>query len=93
MVVDAYLPIFPEFVLGYHSGFHEGHWGSIMLDEEFKKQRARTVRDLAERAADPFIKARLQDLAARYEGDGLRTPTTLTSVDLQFESRGTGPER
>ncbi len=64
-----------------------------MLDEEFKKQRARTVRDLAERAADPFIKARLQDLAARYEGDGLRTPTTLTSVDLQFESRGTGPER
>jgi hypothetical protein len=27
-----------------------------MLDEEFKKQRARTVRDLAEKANDPFIK-------------------------------------
>jgi hypothetical protein len=27
-----------------------------MLDEEFKKQRARTVRDLAQKANDPFIK-------------------------------------
>jgi hypothetical protein len=64
-----------------------------MLDEEFKKQRARTVRDLAEKAADPFIKGRLLDLAARYEDDGIKPPTTLTPVDLQFASRGTGPER
>jgi hypothetical protein len=64
-----------------------------MLDQEFKKQRARTVRDLAEKAADPFIKARLQDLAARYEDDGVKPPTTLTPIDLEFESRGTGPER
>lgn len=64
-----------------------------MLDQEFRKQRARTVRDLAEKAADPHIKKRLQDLAARYEDDGLRTATTLTPIDLQFESRGTGPER
>jgi len=63
-----------------------------MLDEEFKKQRARTVRDLAEKATDPFIKKRLQDLAARYE-DGPKHRTTLTPIDLQFESRGTGPER
>ena len=34
-----------------------------MLDEEFKKQRARTVRDLAERATDTFIKTRLLNLA------------------------------
>ena len=63
-----------------------------MLDEEFKKQRARTVRDLAEKATDPFIKKRLQGLAARYE-DGPKPLTTLTPIDLQFESRGTGPER
>ena len=64
-----------------------------MLDEEFKKQRARTVRDLAERANDPFIKRRLLDLVTRYEDGGSKTPTPLTPVDLQFASRGTGPER
>jgi len=64
-----------------------------MLDEEFKEQRARTVRDLAEKANDPFTKKRLQDLVSRYEGDVPKTPTPLTPVDLQFESRGTGPER
>ena len=64
-----------------------------MLDDAFKAQRARTVRDLAERAIDPFIKGRLLDLAARYEDGGLKTPTSLTPVDLQFASRSTGPER
>jgi hypothetical protein len=64
-----------------------------MLDQEFRKQRARTVRELAEKANDPFIKGRLQDLASRYEDDGPRPPTPLTPVDLQFESRGLGPER
>ena len=67
--------------------------GLVMLDEEFKKQRARTVRDLAQRAADPFIKGRLLDLASRYEYDGRKTTARLTPVDLQFKSRGTGPER
>ena len=64
-----------------------------MLDQEFKKQRAQTVRELAEKANDPFIKARLLDLVARYEDDGRKTPRPLTPVDLQFASRGTGPER
>ena len=64
-----------------------------MLDDAFRKQRARTVRDLAEKAVDPFIKGRLLDLAARYEESRPRTPTLLTPVDLQFASRGTGPER
>lgn len=64
-----------------------------MLDEEFKKHRARTVRDLAEKANDPFIKRRLLDLASRYEDGGPETSTPLTPVDLQFESRGTGSER
>jgi hypothetical protein len=40
-----------------------------MLDQEFKKQRALTVRDLAEKAADPFLKGRLLDLLARYADD------------------------
>jgi hypothetical protein len=64
-----------------------------MLDQEFKRQRASMVRDLADKAVDPFIKRRLQDLAARYEDDGLKPPTTLTPIDLKFASRGTGPER
>jgi hypothetical protein len=64
-----------------------------MLDQEFKRQRALTVRDLAEKAADPFIKRRLLDLVARYEDDDFKTASTLTSIDLQFESRGSGPEK
>lgn len=64
-----------------------------MLDEEFKKQRARTVRDLAEKSNDPFIKARLLHLVLRYEHDGPKTPTPMTPVDLQFASRGAGSER
>jgi hypothetical protein len=64
-----------------------------MLDDAFKAQRARTVRDLAERAIDPFIKGRLLDLATRYEGGDPITTTPLTPVDLQFASRSTGPER
>ena len=64
-----------------------------MLDQEFTKQRALTARDLAEKAADPFIKRRLLDLVARYEDDDFKTASTLTSIDLQFESRGTGPEK
>ena len=63
-----------------------------MLDEDFRKNRARTVRELAERAADPFIRTRLQHLAARYEGDGDEV-SRLTPIDLQFGTRGTGPER
>jgi hypothetical protein len=64
-----------------------------MLDPEFKEQRARTVRELADKAADPFIKQRLRDLAARYEDDGPIPATTITPINLQFASHGTGPER
>ena len=44
------------------------------------------MRDLAEKAADPFIKRRLLDLVARYEDDDFKTASTPTSIDLQFES-------
>jgi hypothetical protein len=65
----------------------------VALDEEFRKQRAQIVRDLAEKAADPFIRERLLDLASRYEGAGPKTSKPLTPVNLQFTGRGTGPER
>jgi hypothetical protein len=64
-----------------------------MLDDAFRKQRARTVRDLAEKAIDPHIKGRLLDLATRYEGSRPKPTTPVTPVDLQFTSRSTGPER
>jgi len=44
------------------------------MTEDFYKQRAREVRDLATKA-DPFIKQRLLDLADRY--DGRKTGLTL----------------
>jgi hypothetical protein len=53
-----------------------------MLDEHFRTQRAGMVRDLAGRA-DPFIRRRLLDLAARYEGPE-RRPTPVTPVDLDI---------
>jgi hypothetical protein len=64
-----------------------------MLDKEFEKDRARTVRDLAEKANDPFIKERLLNLASRYEDERPRTSNRLTTLDLQFKSKGTGSER
>jgi hypothetical protein len=36
-----------------------------MLDSEFLRQRAKTVRELAEKATDPFIKGRLVNLVLR----------------------------
>lgn len=36
------------------------------MDEEFCRERLRTVKELAEQA-DPFIKKRLMDLARHYE--------------------------
>jgi len=65
----------------------------VALDEEFRKQRAQMVRDLAEKAVDPFIRERLLDLASRYEGGGPKTSKPLTPVNLQFTGRGTGSER
>jgi hypothetical protein len=45
------------------------------MNEEFRKQRAMTVRALAEKA-DPFTKRRLLDLAARYE----QAPRPMTPI-------------
>ena len=48
-----------------------------MLSEAFRKERGKTVRDLAEKANDPFIKKRLFDLAATYENGLSRAVTPL----------------
>ena len=65
-----------------------------MLSEAFKKERAETVRTLAAKANDPFIKHRLLELAGRYEDNPPRSVTTLlTPNSLQFKSQGTGTEQ
>lgn len=64
-----------------------------MLDAEFKRQRAQTVRELAQVTTDPFIKQRLIKLAERYEEGGVVPHTPLTPVDLKFSSQSTGSER
>jgi len=51
-----------------------------MLDDEFNKQRALLVRDLAGRADDPFIKRRLLALAVRYEQPVELEPVTPMSI-------------
>jgi hypothetical protein len=48
-----------------------------MLDREFFKERAAHCRSLAEKA-DPFIKPRLLDLAAKYEGRFDHRPSYAT---------------
>lgn len=53
-----------------------------MLDNEFMKERVRTVRDLAKKANDPFIKGRLLDLATRYEDARPMASKGLTTPDL-----------
>ncbi|MCA6097627.1 hypothetical protein [Bradyrhizobium australafricanum] len=60
------------------------------MDNEFNKQRAILIRDLAERADDPFIKRRLLALAARYEGPVTANAVTPMSIGGQ---RASGNER
>ncbi|OSI73793.1 hypothetical protein BSZ21_06260 [Bradyrhizobium canariense] len=38
----------------------------VFVDEQFLRDRARIIRDLADKA-DPFIRKRLLDLAERYD--------------------------
>jgi hypothetical protein len=49
------------------------------MNEDFYKQRAREVRDIAAKA-DPFIKQRLLDLADRYDGKRRTSVTLLPSA-------------
>jgi hypothetical protein len=47
------------------------------MDNEFIKERAAHCRFLAEKA-DPFIKRRLLDLAAKYEADFSKQPSQIS---------------
>jgi hypothetical protein len=55
-----------------------------MLEDEFNKQRANLLRELAS-CADPFIKRRLLDLAARYEKKPAKTRPPV-SITLQADA-------
>jgi len=53
-------------------------------DEEFIRERVKSLREIAE-DADPFIKKRLLDLINGYErrlGSAPRAPTRLPNVDV-----------
>ena len=51
------------------------------MNDEFREQRAITVRAMAERA-DPFTKKRLLDLADRYDRKP-RPPTAIPSIGAE----------
>ena len=70
-----------------------GSGGDGMLDAEFKRQRAQTVRELAQITTDPFIKQRLIKLAERYEEGDVAARTPLTPVDLKLQNQGIRSER
>ena len=64
-----------------------------MLDQQFRRDRARLVRELAEKA-DPWIRNRLMKLVARYEGEECGPVPLNTPADLQGVGwLGTGAER
>lgn len=54
------------------------------MDSEFLKERAAHCRFLAEKA-DPFIKRRLLDLAAKYEANLPKQPLQITSIILNAQ--------
>jgi hypothetical protein len=57
--------------------------GVGVMDSEFLKQRAAHCRFLAENA-DPFIKRRLLDLAAKYEAD---LPKQLSQISISLTAQ------
>ena len=60
-----------------------------MLDEQFNKERAQLVRELADRA-DPFIRRRLMDLLTRYEAakTSRRLPSALINPGSAASDEG-----
>jgi hypothetical protein len=57
----------------------------FVMNDDFYKQRAREVRDIAAKA-DPFIKQRLLDLADRYDGKRRTSGTPLPSAPAAAQS-------
>ena len=54
------------------------------MDEDFCRERAKTVRELAEKA-DPFIRKRLLELASHYE--------RRVAMSVKPEEERNGPQR
>ena len=52
------------------------------MNEEFRIERAMTVRAMAEKA-DPFTKKRLLELAAKYDR-AQRPPTQIPSISAEL---------
>ena len=63
-----------------------------MLESEFKRQRAKLVRELADQTTDPFIKRRLLALASRYDNSST-TPAPPTSIHPNFKNSRFGSEQ
>ena len=61
------------------------------MDEEFLKERALHIRNLADRA-DPFIKRRLLDLAMSYEGR-VKRPSQATATLSNLPSGSTSAQK
>ena len=57
----------------------------FVMNDDFYKQRAREVRDIAAKA-DPFIKQRLLDLADRYDGKRRTSVTPLPSAPVAAQN-------
>jgi hypothetical protein len=64
--------------------------GEVLVDSEFLKERADHCRALAE-GADPFIKRRLLDLAARYDGRFSKRPSVATMMLEEFLEQSKTP--
>jgi hypothetical protein len=61
-----------------------------MLDDDFNRQRALLIRELASRA-DPFIKRRLLDLAFRYEKpQTTKQPILPPTTQNRYDHKGGG---
>jgi hypothetical protein len=59
----------------------------VTMDEGFMKERARYIRNLAEKA-DPFVKRRLLDLAVSYESRLGRPSQATVSLPSNQPSEG-----
>jgi hypothetical protein len=65
---------------------------AVFMNDDFYKQRAREVRDIAAKA-DPFIKQRLLDLADRYDGKRKTaiTPSAPAAAANASDDRDSNP--
>jgi hypothetical protein len=68
---------------GLRAALRDRRESNAVMDDDFYKERARHIRELAEKA-DPFIQKRLLDLARNYDAMIRRPPrkTTLVSPHL-----------